>query len=72
MKVVGKYLVEEFIQRHADVRTQADIWMSEAKEAQWQTPQDIKARYVSASFLPDNRVVFNLVNSVQVLQYNFQ
>ena len=26
----------------------------------WRTPAEVKARYVSASFLANNRVVFNL------------
>ena len=34
--------------------------MSEVEEAEWRGPADIKARYPSASFLSDNRVVFNI------------
>ncbi len=60
MKVVGKQIAEDFVQAHADLRPQLDVWICEAEEASWQTPQDIKTRYVSASFLADNRVVFNL------------
>lgn len=35
-------------------------WVKEVEAAQWKTSQDIKARYSHASFLSDNRVVFNL------------
>lgn len=35
-------------------------WYNEAKHATWKTPQDIKAKYGSASFLGNNRVVFNI------------
>jgi mRNA interferase HigB len=30
------------------------------RKANWQTPQDIKHQYASASFLANNRVVFNI------------
>ena len=29
-------------------------------KSDWKTPQDIKARYRSADFLPGNRVIFNI------------
>lgn len=35
-------------------------WHDEARKAQWNTPQDIKDLYRNASFLGDNRVVFNI------------
>lgn len=60
MKIVGLKILEEFGNRHADVVSQIDTWIYEVEEAQWQTPNDIKAHYVHASFLADNRVVFNL------------
>ena len=60
MRVIGKQQLEDFKQRHADVRSQIDAWICEAEEAQWASPHDVKERYVTASFLADNRVVFNL------------
>ena len=60
MRVVGRECLEDFIDRHADVRSQVDAWLCEIGEAQWRSPQDIRARYVHASFLADNRVIFNL------------
>jgi mRNA interferase HigB len=60
MKVVNTTLVQKFGVHHADVRLQLSAWVSEAEEAEWKTPNDIKARYPQASFLADNRVVFNL------------
>lgn len=60
MKVVGRKLMEDFAHRHAGSRAQVDSWLCETKDANWKTPYDIKARFPSASFLSDNRVVFNL------------
>jgi mRNA interferase HigB len=60
MKVVGRKHLDDFATRHADVRSQIDAWRCEVEEAKWASPNDIKARFASASFLADNRVVFNL------------
>ena len=35
-------------------------WNQEAKNAVWETPQDIKDQYSSASIIKGNRVVFNI------------
>lgn len=35
-------------------------WFEDASRARWLTPQDIKLRYASASFIAPNRVVFNI------------
>ncbi|WP_347814174.1 type II toxin-antitoxin system HigB family toxin [Paraburkholderia sp. BL10I2N1] len=35
-------------------------WHEEATKVEWTTPQDIKARYPTASFVGKNRVVFNI------------
>jgi mRNA interferase HigB len=37
-----------------------EAWHAEALKAIWQTPQDIKAQFRSASILKNNRVVFNI------------
>lgn len=60
MKVVGKGILDDFKRRHADARSQVDAWVAEVEDAEWDSPNDIKARYGSASILPNNRVVFNL------------
>ena len=60
MKVVGQQHIEEFSRRHTDARSQIASWLYEVEEAQWETPSDIKERYPHASFLANNRVVFNL------------
>lgn len=60
MKVVGRQVLDEFKRRHADARSQVDAWLAEVEDADWDSPNDIKARFASASFLPNNRVIFNL------------
>ena len=60
MKVVGKETLDDFKRRHADARSHVDAWTCEVEEAEWKSPHDIKAKYATASFLADNRIVFNL------------
>lgn len=60
MRVVGRPILERFVKTHVEVRPAADAWLREAMTASWRTPAEAKARYVSASFLAGNRVVFNL------------
>lgn len=52
--------LEKFVAVHRDAAAAVDAWVQEATNGTWRTPVDIKARYASASFLPKNRVVFNL------------
>ena len=60
MVIVGRDKLDKLKQKHADCRTWIDNWLSEVEEAQWTGPNDIKARYSSASFLADRMVIFNV------------
>ena len=60
MRVVGREVLEAFCIRHPDCRKWVANWLVEAGNSKWQTPQDVKDRYASASFLADNVVIFNV------------
>ncbi|MEL7562607.1 type II toxin-antitoxin system HigB family toxin [Dehalogenimonas sp. 4OHTPN] len=60
MKVIGLAILHRYCVNHTDCADQISTWIAEVEEAAWAKPNDIKARYASASFLPDNRVVFNI------------
>jgi mRNA interferase HigB len=60
MRLFGKAKLDDFANNHADVRPQIYAWVYEVENAEWHNPNDIKARYVNASFLSDNIVIFNL------------
>lgn len=60
MRLLGKLLLDAFKRNHADARRTLDAWQVDVEHAQWSGPQDIKNRYPSASFLADNRVIFNI------------
>lgn len=60
MKLVGLNLLKDFQDSHVEIRSQLDAWVSEVEDAQWQSPQEVKDRYATASILDNNRVVFNI------------
>lgn len=60
MKVLGRNKLTDFGKKHANAKKALDIWFDEVSNANWTTPQDIKNRYLSADFLPNNRVIFNI------------
>ena len=60
MRVIPKTALEEFWKRYPDSEQRLRSWYYEALHANWRKPQDIKARYASASILKNSRVVFNI------------
>jgi mRNA interferase HigB len=60
MNVISKKTIVEFYTKHHQARNSLEAWHAEARKAKWKSPQDIKNSYKSASFLRDNRVVFNI------------
>lgn len=60
MILVGKRALAEFARKHASARDAIAAWTLEVESASWRTTMDIKARYASASFVGENRVVFNI------------
>ena len=60
MTVVNKELLEEFKRKYTDASDWIDTWVAFTEGSVWKTPQDIKDRYSSASFLASNIVIFNV------------
>jgi mRNA interferase HigB len=60
MDLVGLQILLVFAQKHADVSSRISTLTYEIQEAQWEKPGDIKVSFPSASFLAENRVIFNL------------
>lgn len=60
MRVISKAVLVAFWIRHPEAKQALQTWFEDATHAQWKTPQDIKLRYSSASFVAANRVVFNI------------
>lgn len=60
MKIIATRPLKSFWESHPDAEQPLKAWVDEAGKAAWSSPQDIKGRYRSASFLKNNRVVFNI------------
>lgn len=60
VRVIAKSTLKGFWTRHPECEQQLKAWYREAEEATWKRTSDIKREYPTASFLKDNRVVFNI------------
>ncbi|MFZ6719676.1 type II toxin-antitoxin system HigB family toxin [Undibacterium sp. Ji49W] len=60
MRVIAKKHLIAYWEKHPDAKVALQAWHDEAIKVQWKSPQDIKAHYASASFVGNNRVVFNI------------
>ena len=59
MRIAGRSVLDLFCATHADCRRWIGNWIIETEASRWGTPQDIKYRYSSASFV-GNKVIFNV------------
>lgn len=60
MKIVAVKPLRDFWEREPAAEQPIKAWVEEVKKAQWAKPSDIKAQYRNASFVGNNRVVFNI------------
>jgi len=76
MRVIGASKLHEFWNRHQDAKAQLEAWYAEVKHATWETPNDVKERYGTASIIGNNRVVFNICGNkyrlVVHIKYGFE
>jgi len=63
MRIIARRTLREFWERHERAEQPLRAWYAEASKAEWNSPQDIKEKYRHASFLLDNRVVFNIAGN---------
>lgn len=76
MRVIAKRTLRKFWeqQSYRDAEQPIRAWYGEAEDAEWSTPNDIKAQYRNASILKSNRVVFNIAGNKYrlVVKINFE
>ena len=60
LRIIAKKALRDFWTKHNDCEAQLKSWYHEALKADWGNPKEIKREFPSASFLQDNRVVFNI------------
>jgi mRNA interferase HigB len=68
MKVLDRERLQRFCRKHNDARRWIENWLADVQTAVWTTPEDIRRRYASASFLPENVVIFNVKGNTYRLE----
>ena len=75
MRIISKKTLREFWQIHADAEQPLKAWHAKAKLAEWKTSNDIKNDYRNASFVANNRIIFNIKGNtyrlVVAINYDF-
>jgi mRNA interferase HigB len=78
VRIISRRTLLRFWQdhRYQDSEQALRAWYAEAKMANWESPQEIKEHYRSASIIGNNRVVFNLCGNkyrlIVAIKYNFR
>lgn len=60
MRVIAVKTLRDFSAKHPLAKQSLLAWHDEASKANWQTSSDIKRHFAHASFVGNNRVVFNI------------
>jgi len=60
MRIIARSTLREFWEVHTDVEQALRAWIDDVAQVDWQSPADIKSVYANASFIGNNRVVFNI------------
>jgi mRNA interferase HigB len=65
MRIISRKTLRQFWEQRAysDAEQPLKAWFREASKADWSGPPAIKAMYRSASFVGNNRVVFNIAGN---------
>lgn len=60
MRIISRRILREFWERHPEAASPLQAWFHDAAHSNWNSPADIKAVYHNASFVANNRVIFNI------------
>jgi len=60
MRIIARRTLREFWEKHPDAEQPLRTWYTRVRNADWQTPADVKQAYRTASFTGNDRVVFNI------------
>jgi mRNA interferase HigB len=60
MKLLGKSKLRDFMEKHAEARSQLESWEAEVEVTEWKTPLDLKSRYPKASVVGSQQVIFDI------------
>jgi len=60
MRIIALRTLRDFWGKYPQAEVPLRAWYALASRADWRSPADVKTAYRSASFLRNNRVVFNI------------
>jgi len=60
MRIIALGALREFWNRHPDAQVPLRSWYAAASRADWRSPADVKSAYRNASFIANNRIIFNV------------
>lgn len=60
MRIITKGTLRDFWEKHPTASLPLQVWYKETQEADWKTPNDVKAQHGNASIVGSNRIVFNI------------
>jgi mRNA interferase HigB len=60
VRIISRKTIREFWEKHPDAEQALEAWYHDAKRAVWKTRAGVKNVYRNASFVGNNRVVFNI------------
>ena len=73
LRIIAKRTLRQFWEQFPESEQQLKVWYQEASNAEWQSPNEIKEQYKSASILRNSRVVFNICGNKYrlIVEINF-
>jgi mRNA interferase HigB len=60
LRVIARRTLRLFWEQHPDSEQSLKAWFQDVEKSSWDNPNEIKAKYPSASILGDSRVTFNI------------
>ena len=60
MKIIAISTLREFSEKHPQAEMPLRAWFADASRADWQNSSAVKTAHRNASFVGNNRVVFNI------------
>lgn len=76
MRIVSRKTLRDFWEKYPRAQKPLQAWYADAKQAHWKSPNDIKRTYCNASFVANNRVVFNIKGNdyrlVVAINYDYE
>lgn len=62
MRIISRKRLKDFYENpsYSDAKSSIEAWYKEVRKANWESTHDIKIKYPHASFVGNDRIVFNI------------